>query len=346
MIKRLTKILLAMVLTMFLSVGNIAAYADEEVTFAHLTDIHIWGLFEGRDNVAPTQPERLLLDAINQINSNEKVDFTLITGDIVDAPSDELFLHVTSEFNLLKKPWYYTLGNHDCSWPSNWPKGILMDIIKRVSSDNVKSNTYYTFKPKEGFTFIALDGASYCFEEQQLDFLNKTIKANPDDVIIIFLHTPIMPPMDLQTHILWQKDELLKMFKNYSQPIAIFAGHFHATKIIQDGNILHVASPSLRYSQAFRIVNVQNKKDKVIFNFEYKKTKLNEEFYNAARYDGTENDKNTTITINKPGFNSKPAVSDKPVNKSGNTNNTKNVNNTQNDKNPKQYVYGNEKVEL
>jgi len=298
MVKKITNLFSVFIVSVIFLCGGIS-FADEEVTFAHFSDVHIWSFFEGRESIKPTYPERILLDTIEQINADKKVDFTLITGDVVDSPNDALFLYVTTLFNRLDKPWYFALGNHDCNWPYWWPKEPLTGILKRVNPNFIENGRYYSFQPQKGFTFIALDGSYSNFEQEQLDFLNKTLKNNPDDVIIIFLHTPIMPPIDLQTHTLWQKDELIQILKKSSQPIAVFAGHFHATKVIQDGNVLHVATPSLRYAQEFRIVNVKNKKDKVIFTLDYKKTKLTDSFYQGSRYVGQDSDKNVIITMNK-----------------------------------------------
>ena len=298
MIKKIKKFFSVFIVSVILLCGGIS-FADEEVTFAHFSDVHIWSFFDGRESVKETYPERILMDTIDQINADKKVDFTLITGDVIDFPNDALFLYVTSLFNKLDKPWYFAIGNHDCNWPYWWPTDPLVGILKRVNPNFIENGRYYAFHPQKGFTFIALDGSRYNFEKEQLDFLNTTIQNNPDDVIVIFLHTPIMPPIDLETHKLWQSNDLIKLLKKSSQPIAVFAGHYHATKIIQDGNILHVATPSLRYAQEFRIVNIKNKKDKVIFTLDYKKTRLTESFHQGSRYSGLESDKNAIITINK-----------------------------------------------
>lgn len=290
--------IICVVFVFALSLFCINSYSASEVTFAHLSDIHIWSVFDG-DGVTPTYAEDLLHDAIKQINEDKKNDFTIITGDVVNEPGNEIFYHVIKIFNELKKPWYYAIGNHDCSYPYEWPKENLIELVKRVNPNFIENGRYYSFSPQKGFTFIALDGGSYHIDDEQKAFLDDTIKKNPDDTVIIFLHTPIMPPIDLSTHILWQKDEMLEYFKQFNQPIAVFAGHFHATKIIKDGNVLHVATPSLRYSQEFRIVNVKNTKDKAVFTFDYKHTGLKGDFPDASRYKGEETDKNIVITLDR-----------------------------------------------
>ena len=50
--------------------------------------------------------------------------------------------------------------------------------------------------------------------------------------------------------------------------------HYHAAKITQHDNVLYVNSPALvSYPNAFRIVNVTNYKDKVVFDFTWKETR-------------------------------------------------------------------------
>lgn len=270
----------------------------QKITFAQLSDIHIEAMFE-ENTVNPKLSERLLKDAISQINNDKKIDFTIITGDIVDAPNNELFAYVTSVFNRLKKPWYYAFGNHDYVFPYWWRQKDLITILENQNPNFIPNGRYYSFSPKKGFTFIGLDGLSEDLYNVQFDFMNNVIKAHPKDTIIIFMHTPILPPIDLSTHIMWQKEKFLENFKQYKQPIAVFAGHFHATKIDVVGNVIHVASPSLKYGQNFRIVSVQNKWNKTVFKFRYMHTNLNEKIPDYSRYTGNEQDKNITIEIKR-----------------------------------------------
>ncbi len=307
--KRFVKLLsiFAIFVSLFFTGGTFAAnnntFQESSVTFAHLTDIHIWDTYDRWNNNNPTYPEYLLKAAISQINSNKKIDFTLITGDIIDSPDEYLFSHVLNIFNLLNKPWYYTLGNHDCSWPHAYPKEPLLNIVKKKNKNFIPNGRYYAFHPKKGFTFIGLDGGSYYIDKEQKEFAAKTIKNNPKDVIVVFLHTPILPPFNnLLDHKISNTNEMLEFFSQYTQPMAIIAGHWHGTRITKYGNIIHVASPSLRYSQEYRVINIQNKKDRVIFDFKYKKIYLDKSIYDGAdysRYKGDESDKNAVIVIPK-----------------------------------------------
>ena len=97
------------------------------------------------------------------------------------------------------------------------------------------------------------------------------------------------------------------MLKSFNRPIAIFAGHYHSSKIEQDGKILHVASPALvSFPNAFRVVNVKNNKENVVFNFDYVKTNVESVLKEASgvtlgkkKYLGDEKDRNSTVVISK-----------------------------------------------
>ena len=91
------------------------------------------------------------------------------------------------------------------------------------------------------------------------------------------MHTPIIEPFSSPTHRLLNDNEALTILKKYKNPIAIFSGHYHATKIIPKGNLLFVSTPSLvTFPNAFRIIKVTNHKNNVIFDIKLKETNLKE----------------------------------------------------------------------
>ena len=307
-IKRFIVFLFLMLSTVFMTTGcteqqisNAVQQIEKpnEITVAHLSDIHIPSVFV-EDTVEPTDQEKLLYDAIEQINEDKNVDFTLITGDIVNEPNTELFLHITQIFNELKKPWYFALGNHDRNWPFSIEREPLLQILHRVNP-KMPEGRYYEFSPKQGFKFIALDGSDYGIDEEQIEYLRNQIDETPaEDLIVIFMHTPVLPPVDFIDHHAENEEIVVELLKSYKRPFVIFAGHYHATKLTLDDNILHISSPSLRYAQEFRIVNIKNEKDKVILNFDYKETNLKDLITDPKeRYAGEEEDKFATIELAK-----------------------------------------------
>ncbi len=299
----------------FLSILTIAVLtffglscSPSTLNFAQLSDVHIPGTVDENNN--PTHQELLLKDAISQINQIKNLDFTVITGDSVDSPNAELFTHICNIYNSLNMKWYYTLGNHDGVTWGFLPKTELLNILKQQNKDYKFDSVDYTVKPKRGFRLIFLDGtqdesgvndANGHLSDEQLNFIDNTLAKSKNDTVIIFMHTPLYPPLDLPDHYIDNADALYNVLNKYKMPIAIFAGHYHATKIDRENNILHVASPSLRYGQSFRIVNVKNEKNKVTFNLTYKQTNINgnETDNERNRMPGEESDRNTTIIIDK-----------------------------------------------
>ena len=133
------------------------------------------------------------------------------------------------------------------------------------------------------------------------------MKKSKNDTVLIFIHYPLVPPFDSKSHEIINADEFAAVLKKYNMPIAIFSGHYHATKITKRGNILHVSTPALAgYPNAFRIVEVQNKHDKVIFKFEFCETNLKElqaktkiMTFGGAIYYGKPKDRETEVIIQK-----------------------------------------------
>ena len=95
--------------------------------------------------------------------------------------------------------------------------------------------------------------------------------------------------------------------KKANKSIAYFSGHYHTTKITKDGNILNVSTPALiSYPNAFRIVKVTNKKDKIIFDLKFREThqkdlqkKAKLLTFSQALYYGGNSDRDAIIEMDK-----------------------------------------------
>ena len=121
------------------------------------------------------------------------------------------------------------------------------------------------------------------------------------------MHNPLQEPFPSFHHRILNAQELQAVLDKYDMPIAIFTGHYHATKIYKNGNILHVSTPSLvTYPNAFRIITINNLADRVIFTFEFKETRLKEIqkkakmlTFSASTLKGEESDQNTVVIMQK-----------------------------------------------
>jgi len=317
--KFLEKVFVLMLFVLFVSPAAVFASV---VKFAQLSDIHYQPTAPANENSMKLKYYTLdiLDDAIDQIKNEKGVDFILVTGDAADKPKAEDFDYMYKYLNkYLPKKWYYVLGNHDVS-----PKGLQKaDQIKLLKDNKVrdfsKGKTYYSFKPKNDITFIALDGTyenkstpQGYLPPEQIKFAEEIIKKSKDNAIVIVLHHPITYPTKSNDHYLINDFALKDMLKKYDNPILVVGGHFHACKIRQDGNIVKVASPAIvSYPCAFRYITVNNQKDKTEFIIDYRETRLKDIQALAKKrmkwgFDwayGKESDRVSTIVIDKKAKN-------------------------------------------
>lgn len=282
--------------------------------FAQLSDVHYSVNRADTSYKLLSHTKELLDDAINQINSQKHLKFVIVTGDGIDAPDKKALDGLINGLNNLNYPWYIALGNHD----TNHDKYInKLNFFKEIRAKNKNfkfTSPFYTFKPQKGFRVIVMDGScleGYSshgdFSEEELNWLDNILAESKNDVVLIFQHFPIVTPYDSKSHEIRNADEYLNILKKYNMPIAVFSGHYHASKIIKKDNILHVSTPALvSYPNSFRIVEIDNKSNKVVFKFKFLETTL-KDLQNTAKmrivgdaiFYGRPQDRNTEIILEK-----------------------------------------------
>ena len=216
--------------------------------------------------------------------------------------------------NKLNYPWYYVIGNHDTTTDGYLNKTNIVKILKEKNPNYIFDSTYYTFTPQKGIRVIVMDGAKNkgisshgVIPSTQLCWLDEILDKSKKDVVLIFIHFPLLPPFESKNHEILNVDEFKSVLNKYEMPIAIFAGHYHAAKITKRGNILHVSSPSLAgYPNAFRIIEIDNRRKQVVFNFRFMETNLKDLqsktkilTLGGAKYYGKPSDRETTIIMDK-----------------------------------------------
>ncbi len=168
--------------------------------------------------------------------------------------------------------------------------------------------------PKKGYKAIVLDDiitdeitSNGYIDEVQLKWLKKELDSAKNDTVLIFMHVPIIEPFASPNHKMRNGYALKQLIESYDNPIGVFQGHYHATKITQHDNVLYVNTPALvSYPNAFRIINVTNYKDKVVFDFTWKETRETTIqkmakilVFSGGIYAGEEKDQTGTYEIKK-----------------------------------------------
>ncbi|MGN1125187.1 MAG: metallophosphoesterase family protein [Candidatus Gastranaerophilaceae bacterium] len=291
-----------------------AAGASNSLKFAQISDDHLSADKINKAYRLTADSADLLDDAIDVINHTQNLDFVFFTGDIVDVPFEKNMRLFFEHANKLKYPYYAVPGNHDICVGGYLNKEMFASLMRENNKNYTFSKTYYSFTPKTGYKVIALDPiidnritANGELPQEQLNFLDKELSKAGNNIVLIFMHVPLKQPFSSDSHRLLNATQMYDILKKYNNPIGIFTGHYHTTKVTQEENIVHVSTPALiSYPNAFRFITIQNYKNKAVFEIQYMPTRLHELqkkskllVFHASTYYGDEKDRTVTITIQK-----------------------------------------------
>jgi predicted MPP superfamily phosphohydrolase len=194
------------------------------------------------------------LDDVLQKAKDENVELLLLTGDIVNFPSDVSVKYVYDRLIKTGIPWLYTSGNHD--WHYEGMPGTN-DSLRILWSDKSLLPLYNGHNPLyyseiiHGINFVAIDNSTYEVNSDQIEFMkDQLIKKEP---IILISHIPYnldgsedRPGMD---------DFVDLMSGNCDKIVAVFTGHYHRAIYFFKGNMCQYVSPATFRDSSF-IVNI------------------------------------------------------------------------------------------
>ncbi len=287
--KNILSKLFIFVITVIVGVSGAFAFSFKDISlkFVQLSDTHITDR-ESTPYKLLKESNLLLTGAIKQINQINGVDFVVFTGDMVDEPTQAYYNEFFTTLTELKYPVIMAFGNHDTSGLATDKEYLTKDealaLVKKYNPNYPFNKTYYSFSPKRDYRIIVLDLSipeaktnNGEISQEQLAFLEDELEKNQNKVILIYQHFPVLEPFSSEHHKVLNADKYLEVIRKYKNPIVIFSGHYHTTKITKEDNIIHVSSPALvTYPNAFRLVNVTNYKDRTVFDFYFYETDLKE----------------------------------------------------------------------
>ena len=313
-IAKIANTFFTLVLASVMVVGLQCYSAVSSLKFAQVSDAHF---YTGEDNTTfklRAESGNLLDDAINQINETPNINFVMFTGDQIDKSFEKELSAFLPHAQKLNYPWYITFGNHDTCIGGFLTPQVYLDMVEKANPQFNFKKTYYSFSPQKGYKVIVLDTiirdrltSNGIIGDEQLKWLDNELKSANNDTVLIFTHVPIVEPFESANHRLLNADKVKQIIEKYDNPIGVFQGHYHASRIKQINNVLYVSSPSLvSYPNAFRIITVTNHRNKVVFDIETKETNMKNlqklakiMVFTSSLYSGEEKDQYGTFEIKK-----------------------------------------------
>jgi len=299
-----------------LLIGTIGCYAfsfrNMTLDIVQISDTHI----TDRDNTsykALGSSKQLLTDAVEQVNKIKGLDFVLFTGDMVDSATQENYYNFYKIISKMQYPSLNAFGNHDFA-SEEILKDDVLNIVREYNPNYMFEDSYYAFSPKTDYRIIVLDGvikgqktSNGELPQEQLEFLKEELFQNQDKVVVIVMHFAPVEPFVEKGHSLLNANEFNELLLKYKNPIVVLSGHYHASKIRRIGNIVYVSTPSMvTYPMGFRHIKITNYKDRVLYNFDFHQTRLDDvleenrqSVISYATLAGYEKDRTTSFTYRK-----------------------------------------------
>jgi len=146
---------------------------DSELKYSYFVAGHTYGK-PGIDNIGFHPPFR---DVFSFLKEEKKMDFGVLTGDIVLTGTEQNWNEVDVDISELGLPIYFAVGNHD--------------MTDRELFESRYGETYYSFTKNDDL-FIVLDPNidNWNISGEQLDFLAETLTIQASDAnnIFVFFH--------------------------------------------------------------------------------------------------------------------------------------------------------------
>ena len=270
------------VLLAFLIGSQVCTAANNNLTIAQISDAHFSSFEDNTSYKILKKSGELLDDAITQINTSGAYDFVIFTGDLINKPTVSELQKFLTHTDKLVYPWYAIDGNHDISIDGELNKKKFLSVLSDNNSRMSQKNIYYSFSPKKGYHVICLDSiidykvtTNGEISNEEFMWLKKELDKHQKDTVIICTHVPIVEPYSSASHRFEDEYEIKRLIRGYKNPIIVLQGHYHAAKLVQEGNILYISCPSLvTYPNAFRVININSNKNKIKVDVFLKETNL------------------------------------------------------------------------
>ena len=216
-----------------------------------------------------------MFDYANQINA----DLVLLTGDIIDFPSELNLSLMQQSIESMKAPALFALGNHDWCYADDYlSAGAAAEYIPKLnalSAGEPADDPYVKYVEFDEFMVVSVDNSTDSVTAQTVDkFLELCEKGKP---IILMLHVPLhVDSMVQDCTKVWGKDlgmggdtgvcawspDVQRFYHAVAEDenspvVAVFAGHVHFNHedALPNGVMQYVTSTA--YTGDCRVITVK-----------------------------------------------------------------------------------------
>lgn len=226
---------------------NINSTAETDLSFFHLTDIHLTSasdhLVNGR---SPHTKFATLLSHLHRLEV--KPAFILITGDLVNnaQPAEyEQLAQLLPQLEEFGVPILMAMGNHD-------DRGSFRQIVLGESNSTAP---YYHSTTIDGLNIIVLDSqipneVNGYLDDAQLAWLDAELAKPMVRGHLIALHHPPVPvTVRLLDNLgLNNADAFAAVVRRHSNVLGVLSGHIHYPHVASFANTLSVTTPAVLYT--------------------------------------------------------------------------------------------------
>ncbi len=218
------------------------ASAGEPFKFAQFSDIHLgWA---GEEHVAEDclKLAKEMEDEMRE--KKEKIEFVIVTGDIIDKGFRELQPEALKRFHEFRKsfsiPVYAIPGNHDFS-THKFDEREAVRLAEGFKAHIGPTHSSFTCNGYRMVLFCELPLTKWCPKVEgydPLEWLEKTLSEEPRMPAIVFTHVP--PDKE------WHEDNLVKFKEIVSRNDvkAVICGHWHEDVLSWEKSIMQFSSYS------------------------------------------------------------------------------------------------------
>jgi len=128
-------------------------------------------------------------DSYSDPEDPQALDGVLLTGDILDCPTEENLRRLGKKLAQLKIPYVYVLGNHDWSHFNDYHTPYAMIAHRPVFSKWSNGNTFIHKQKIGEITFVALDDTLDCYEDGVAETLKEVLEG--EENVFIMQHIPL-----------------------------------------------------------------------------------------------------------------------------------------------------------